>query len=72
MKSRLSGVGSGGPTVAPPELPPRIDRAVKPPRGSTGQRSAQERLFGSDPPNYINAVNQSSLDRHNNNKAVRI
>ncbi|XP_073994050.1 zonula occludens-like protein polychaetoid isoform X3 [Rhodnius prolixus] len=69
MKSRLSGVGSGGPTVAPPELPPRIDRAVKPPRGSTGQRSAQERLFGSDPPNYINAVNQSSLDRHNNNKA---
>ncbi|XP_024082403.1 tight junction protein ZO-1-like [Cimex lectularius] len=59
--------------MLPPELPPRIDRAVKPPRTSTNsQRSAQERLFGSEPPNYINAtphVNQSSLDRHNNNKS---
>ncbi|BES91017.1 Tight junction protein [Nesidiocoris tenuis] len=57
----------------PPELPPRIDRAVKPPRMSNGgQRSAQERLFGNEPPNYINAApqtNQSSLDRHYNNKA---
>ncbi|KAF6216855.1 hypothetical protein GE061_001205 [Apolygus lucorum] len=59
--------------AVPPELPPRIDRAVKPPRiANGGQRSAQERLFGSEPPNYINAApqtNQSSLDRHYNNKA---
>ncbi|KAK9497309.1 hypothetical protein O3M35_004651 [Rhynocoris fuscipes] len=66
VKGRLSGVGSAGTSSGPPELPPRIDRAVKPPRGSTNQRSAQERLFGPDPPNYINAVSQSSLDRHNN------
>jgi len=57
---------------SPPELPPRIDRAVKPPRSNIGPRTAQERLFGNEPPNYINATphtNQSSLDRHNNNKA---
>ncbi|XP_075223249.1 tight junction protein ZO-3-like isoform X2 [Lycorma delicatula] len=62
----------------PPELPPRIDRANKPPRTSV-PRSAQERLFGgskenSDPPNYINATPHhrtanSSLERHNPNKA---
>ncbi|KAL1129730.1 hypothetical protein AAG570_012674 [Ranatra chinensis] len=57
--------------AVPPELPPRIDRGVKPPRTTGVPRSAQERLFGSEPPNYINATphtNQSSLDRHNNNK----
>ncbi|RZF42526.1 hypothetical protein LSTR_LSTR004445 [Laodelphax striatellus] len=62
----------------PPELPPRIDRANKPPRANL-PRSAQERLFGSskeniDPPNYINATPHhrpvnSSLERHNPNKA---
>lgn len=66
-------------TSGPPELPPRIDRANKPPR-NTVTRSAQERLFGvtkdtSDPPNYINATPHhrpanSSLERHNPNKTV--
>nr|XP_024216154.1 tight junction protein ZO-1-like isoform X2 [Halyomorpha halys] len=66
LKPRSSGEKYSG---FPPELPPRIDRAVKPPRNNSGQRSAQERLFGTEPPNYINATlnnNQSSLDRHNN------
>lgn len=59
------------PGQGPPELPPRIDRSNKPPRGggSTLSRSAAERLFGKsdgglgdpadsslDPPNYINAT----------------
>lgn len=68
--------------AGPPELPPRIDRANKPPR-SAASRSAQERLFGggskdnNDPPNYINATPHhrpanSSLERHNPNKTVRI
>ncbi|XP_054258978.1 tight junction protein ZO-1-like isoform X4 [Macrosteles quadrilineatus] len=61
---------------APPELPPRIDRASKPPR-TAAPRSAQERLFGNkepqDPPNYINATphhrqGPSSLERHNPTK----
>lgn len=60
----------------PPELPPRVDRGVKPPRSNgSSSRSAQERLFGAEPPNYINASinpNQSSLDRQNNNKSVNI
>lgn len=66
-------------TGAPPELPPRIDRASKPPRTSSNVRSAQERLFGNkephDPPNYINATPHqrpanSSLERHNPTKTV--
>lgn len=68
-------------TSGPPDLPPRIDRASKPPRTSA-PRSAQERLFGSrenqDPPNYINATPHahhrpanSSLERHNPTKTVR-
>nr|CAD7594071.1 unnamed protein product [Timema genevievae] len=55
------------PLQSPPELPPRIDRTIKPPRCGTLGRSAAERLFGKggdgpsddnsiDPPNYINAV----------------
>ncbi|KAJ4436603.1 hypothetical protein ANN_16636, partial [Periplaneta americana] len=59
------------PGQGPPELPPRIDRSNKPPRGAGGtlSRSAAERLFGKgegglvdptdsslDPPNYINAT----------------
>ncbi|GFG33860.1 hypothetical protein Cfor_12812, partial [Coptotermes formosanus] len=59
------------PGQGPPELPPRIDRSNKPPRGgsNTLSRSAAERLFGKsdgglgdladsslDPPNYINAT----------------